>query len=68
MTTETTVLYLLESRPRGTTGPWQRTGLTVLWRDRATAEQRLADRRERQPSWDHRLITRTTVTTEEATS
>ncbi|MFD4830179.1 hypothetical protein ACFWPV_10035 [Streptomyces uncialis] len=60
-----TVSYLIESRPRGTRGPWQRTGAVNPWPDRNIAEQHLATRRERQPSWEHRLVVRTTTVTEQ---
>ncbi|MER7047751.1 hypothetical protein [Streptomyces jumonjinensis] len=63
----TTVSYLIESRPRGTTEPWRRAAtrsIAASWSDRARAERYLAERRERQPNWEHRMITvATTVTT-----
>lgn len=63
-----TTSYFLQQRPVGTDGPWQRAiGIHASWRDRATADDRLAGAREMRPDREHRLITRTTVVTDTPT-
>lgn len=62
-----TVAYFIESRPAGTEGSWEQTGLRYSWQSRAKADEKLADARERLPKREHRMVTRTTTVTEEPT-
>lgn len=59
--------YLLESRLKDSTGPWERTGLHWSWQDRGKAQDKLVAARDRQPEREHRMITRTTSVTETVT-
>lgn len=60
-----TVSYFIQSRPHPG-APWQRpSGITISWESKAKALQRLADRREMQPNWQHRLMERITAITEQ---
>ncbi|MBX7464914.1 hypothetical protein K1Y80_02310 [Streptomyces sp. MAG02] len=58
------VSYFIQSRP-APSQPWQEASGGVWSWDRATALGRLADRRERQPNWEHRLMRRITTVTEQ---
>ncbi|MFI6639970.1 hypothetical protein [Streptomyces sp. NPDC050504] len=58
-----TVRYALQSRP-APSQPWQATGPQTSWARRDTALRALAARRQAQPSWEHRLVRRTTTVTE----
>ncbi len=56
--------YFIQSRPHPG-APWQRaTGVHALWASKNQALQRLADRREMQPNWEHRLMERITTVIE----
>jgi hypothetical protein len=57
------VTYRIESRIDG--DGWQTVGVRFHYAERAKAEQRLAEKRGRLPHMQHRLIRRTTTTTEE---
>lgn len=60
-----TVAYFIQSRP-APSQPWQQaSGVPFSWASKATALDRLADRRERQPGWEHRLMERITTVTEQ---
>lgn len=70
MTTEqptTTTSYFIESRPAGTDEPWRQTGLQFSWQDPSKSDEKLAWARRQQPEREHRLVTRTTVVTEQPT-
>lgn len=55
------VSYFIQSRP-APSQPWQKPpGVAAKWADKTTALHRLAERRERQPSWEHRLMQHTTT-------
>ncbi|MFF3697399.1 hypothetical protein [Streptomyces sp. NPDC002221] len=57
--------YFIQSRP-APGEPWQQaSGVPFSWESRDTALDRLADRRRMQPSWEHRLMRRTTTVTEQ---
>jgi hypothetical protein len=61
----TATAYFIRSRP-APGQPWQRaTGVNASWASKATALERLAARREMQPSWEHRLMERITAVTEQ---
>ncbi|QCX81085.1 hypothetical protein C9F11_37510 [Streptomyces sp. YIM 121038] len=61
----TTTAYFIQSRP-APSQPWQRpTGVPRTWASKAAALERLATRREMQPGWEHRLMERTTTTTQQ---
>lgn len=63
--TETQINYFLQSRP-APSQPWQQaSGVKFSWESRTQALGKLAARREMQPSWEHRLVQRTTTVTEE---
>lgn len=62
-TTETHVAYFIQSRP-APSQPWQQTGLRFSWASEHTALDKLAARREMQPTWEHRLMERVTTITE----
>jgi hypothetical protein len=60
-----TVSYFIQSRPHPG-APWQRPAVGVdCWESKTTALQRLAARREGQPTWEHRLMERITSVTEQ---
>lgn len=64
--TEQTISYFIESRPHPG-APWQRATVTTVaasWVEKPKALDRLAARREMQPTWEHRLMQRTTTVTE----
>ncbi|WP_394434553.1 hypothetical protein [Streptomyces sp. SGAir0957] len=55
------VRYFIQSRP-APGQPWQRPpGVATKWADKRTSLQRLAARREQQPSWEHRLMQHVTT-------
>ncbi|MEV5977529.1 hypothetical protein [Streptomyces sp. NPDC052114] len=57
--------YFIQSRP-APSQPWQRpSGVSASWRSKATALDRLADRRRAQPGWEHRLMERIVTVTEQ---
>jgi hypothetical protein len=59
------VSYFIQSRP-APSQPWQQaSGIPFSWESRPVALAKLADRRDRQPGWEHRLIERTTTVTEQ---
>lgn len=57
------VNYFIQSRP-ASGQPWQQSGVRFSWQSKLTALGKLADRRELQPSWEHRLMERVTTITE----
>ncbi|MFF5984394.1 hypothetical protein ACFY78_36685 [Streptomyces olindensis] len=60
-----TTSYFIQSRP-APSQPWQRaTGVRVSWESKAKALERLAARRQMQPTWEHRLMERITTITEQ---
>lgn len=60
-----TTSYFIQSRPHPR-APWQRaTGVNASWESKPKALERLAARREMQPSWEHRLMERITTVTEQ---
>lgn len=60
-----TVAYFVQSRP-APGQPWQRaSGVQASWESKPKALERLAARREMQPSWEHRLMERITTVTEQ---
>lgn len=64
-TEQSTTSYFIQSRPTPDQ-PWQQaTGITASWESKPTALDRLAARREMQPSWEHRLMERRVVVTEQ---
>jgi hypothetical protein len=59
------VSYFIQSRPAASQ-PWQRaSGVVGIWESWDAALEGLAARRRMQPSWEHRLMRRTTTVTEE---
>ncbi|MCT9092902.1 hypothetical protein N4G70_29115 [Streptomyces sp. ASQP_92] len=59
------ISYFIQSRP-APSQPWQQaSGAVWSWGSRATALDKLAVRRRMQPSWEHRLMRRTTTVTEQ---
>lgn len=58
-----TINYFIQSRP-ASGQPWQQSGVRFSWQSKLTALGKLADRRELQPSWEHRLMERITTVTE----
>ncbi|MEU5596855.1 hypothetical protein [Streptomyces sp. NPDC020298] len=66
-TAETRVSYFIQSRPTAD-APWQPHGLRASWASKDKGLERLASRREMQPTWEHRLMTRTTTVIEEPTA
>jgi hypothetical protein len=60
---ETSVSYRIESRPVGSDA-WRPSRLPAIWNDQDKAEALLATLRTSRPDREHRLITRTIVTTE----
>lgn len=64
----TTVSYFIQSRP-APGQPWQQAaGVHITWESKAKALEKLAARRAMQPSWEHRLMERTTTVTEQPTT
>lgn len=62
------VAYFIQSRP-APNQPWQRAaGVGFSWESKAKALEKLAARREMQPSWEHRLMERITTVTEQPTT
>lgn len=60
-----TIAYFIQSRPHPG-APWQRAaGVNASWELKPVALQRLAARREMQPTWEHRLMERITTVTEQ---
>ncbi|MEU6661232.1 hypothetical protein [Streptomyces sp. NPDC046821] len=50
------VSYFIQSRP-APSQPWQHpSGVRAAWAVKATALERLAERRRQQPNWEHRLM------------
>ncbi|MFI8351260.1 hypothetical protein [Streptomyces sp. NPDC085596] len=66
-TADTRVSYFVQSRPTPSQ-PWQQHGLRYSWESKRQALGKLAWRREQQPSWEHRLMERTTTVTERPTT
>lgn len=67
-TEETTTTYFIQSRP-APGQPWQpASGVRISWESKAKGLERLAARREMQPSWEHRLMERITTVTEQPTT
>ncbi|RYJ26447.1 hypothetical protein CU044_3740 [Streptomyces sp. L-9-10] len=58
----TTSTYFIESRP-APSEPWRKVP-GVGWDSKAKALEKLAYRREMQPTWEHRLMERITTITE----
>lgn len=64
-TSTKTISYFIQSRP-APSQPWQRaSGVHATWESETKALGKLAARREMQPNWEHRLMTRTTTVTDE---
>lgn len=58
------ITYFIQSRP-APSQPWrQASGIVASWADKTKALDGLAYRRQMQPSWEHRLMQRTTTVTE----
>lgn len=65
VTVSASVSFFIQSRP-APSQPWQQaSGVPFSWESRPVALAKLADRRERQPGWEHRLMERTTTVTEQ---
>lgn len=60
----TAVSYFIQSRP-APSRPWEQHGLQSSWESKTKANERLTARREMQPTWEHRLMERTTTVTEQ---
>ena len=60
----TAISYFIQSRP-APSQPWQQHRLRFSWASKAKALEKLATRREMQPTWDHRLMERITTITEQ---
>lgn len=57
--------YFIQSRP-APSQPWRRPpGVHIGWETKAKALEKLAYRREMQPTWEHRLMERITTITEQ---
>jgi hypothetical protein len=57
--------YFIQSRP-AQSQPWrQASGPKANWSTKTGALAALAYRRENQPNWEHRLMARTTIVTEQ---
>lgn len=63
----TTASYFIQSRP-APGRPWEQSGLRFSWESKAKALEKLAARREMQPTWEHRLMERITTITERPAS
>jgi hypothetical protein len=62
---QTRTTYFIQSRPAASQ-PWQRaSGVDASWESKDKALEKLAIRREMQPTWEHRLMERVTTVTEQ---